>query len=248
MTATVAIVRTTIRQVAGLRRLIGLGLLALLPALVMALSSDGSSDAAAFRTFHEAPMIIMFLIVLPIVSLVMGASTLGDERRDHTLSFLTLRPLRRESIAAAKLLGAWLPALFITAGGGAISAAVLGIRSGAWEVLGPTIVAAAVSSLAYVGVFMVLGHITSRAVLIGLAYLFIWESGISFAADSLATVSLFRIGLSAYVGLVPDAARLLVDQLGGLTPGAGGAIFKAVVIGVLAIGFAALLLRRRDAM
>ncbi|MEK7252883.1 MAG: ABC transporter permease [Actinomycetota bacterium] len=257
MKAFLAITRVTLRQLLGGKRLLLFGLLALLPPVVMLLASRDLAEVGEFGlltpasspvvdAFHDAPIAIVFLIVLPVVSLILGASTLGDERRDRTLSFLMLRPLRRSVITGAKLFAAWLGTTSIVSVSAALAAAVVGLRIGDWSYVGPVALAAAVSALAYTAVFMVLGYFTSRAVLLGLVYVFIWENGITFAAVSLANVSLFRIGLSAYGGLVPESLSELDEVLGSVAPGAGGAIAKALVIAVLAVFGSASLLRRRD--
>jgi ABC-2 type transport system permease protein len=245
MTAFAAIVRTTLRQLVGGKRIFVLGALALLPALVTLVAGRGKTPSAAFREFHEAPIAILFLIVLPIVSLILGSAALGDERRDQTLSFLVLRPLRREVIAGAKLASAGITSWLVAGGGAGLAAMVLGLASGRW-VLGPILLGTAISTIAYTSVFMVLGYLTGRAVLIGLVYVFIWEGGVTFAADSLANASLFRIGLTAHAALVPGSEPLLDDVLGALRPGAGGAVAKATVIAAVAMAATGLLLRRRD--
>jgi hypothetical protein len=53
------------------------------------------------------------------------------------------------------------------------------------EVLVPLLAAVAISSLGYVSVFVLLGYVTGRAVLYGLAYVFIWESGITSEGSEL---------------------------------------------------------------
>jgi ABC-2 type transport system permease protein len=247
MKAALWITRITLRQLLGGKRLIALGLLALVPAAVMVVITRTSTPGHAWHVFHGPPMAILFLILLPIVSLVFGASALGDERRDQTLSFLLLRPIARTTLAACKLLAAWAASFLLVGAGAAASAVVLGVRSGDWSPLGPMLLATAVSALAYTSVFLLLGYLTGRAVLIGLAYVFIWESGITMGVASLATVSLFRIGLTAYLGIEPQAIPDVGEVLGTAAPGAGGAIAKALVIGALAVAATAALLRRRDA-
>lgn len=241
-----AIVATTLRQLLGGRRLLILLPLVVIPALVVVFGTGNLTDAGAFDFFHEAPMIITYLIVVPVAALVLGAAALGDERRDSTLSFLVLRPLRRTTITAAKMLAAWLAAALVGGAAAGAAAAALGTRTGDWSTLGPMVLGVAISVAAYCAVFLVLGQVTQRAVLIGLIYVFVWETGITFAADSLANASLFRIGVTAYAGLVPGSPRLLSDPLGALTPGAGGAILKAAGIVVTGILAAAWLLRHRD--
>jgi ABC-2 type transport system permease protein len=246
MTAFLAVVKVTLRQLLGGKRLLAFGLLALLPSVVMFLSTRTASDRAVIERFHDAPLVIIFLIVLPVVSLILGASSLGDERRDGTLSFLILRPVPRWLIAAAKLAAAWMATTAIVGPAAVLAAGVVGIRAGDWSLLAPALFSASLSALAYVSVFLLLGYFTSRAVLLGLVYVFIWENGITFAAASLANVSLFRVGLSAYAGLVPESQPQLAEALGSVTPGAGGAAAKAIVIAVIAVFAAASLLRRRD--
>jgi ABC-2 type transport system permease protein len=247
MRAFLALLATTLRQLLGGRRIILLGLTGLLPAVVLAvLLADQRTAIAAREAFHEAPLTILFFVVLPVASLVFGAGALGDERRDATLSFILLRPLPRSVLAGAKLLGAWLAALAVVGTGAVVMSVVLGLRFSDWGTLGPLLLAVALSSLCYVSVFLVLGYLTQRAVLIGLVYAFVWESGMTTAVTSLATVSLMRIGLSAYAGLAPEGRALTLELVGSVRPGAGGAVAKAVVIALLAVAAVAALLRYRD--
>ena len=247
MRAFASIVRVTMRQVVGGKRWIVLGLLAMLPAVVMWFSSLDASALEAVKRYEDAPLPTLLLLVLPVVALVIGSGALGDERRDGTLSFLLIRPIRRSTITAAKLTASWLSATLIAGTAGALAAAVLATRAGTWSALFPTVVAVAVTAAGYTAAFMLLGHLTSRAVLIGLVYLFVWESGISFAAPSLANVSLSRIGLTAYVGMVPESASNLREPLGSLAPGVGGAAAKAIGIAAVCVLFGAFLLKRKDA-
>jgi ABC-2 type transport system permease protein len=247
MRAFSAMVRVGLRQVMNRKRLIGLSLLGLLPAVVAWFATaDSLTDADVRSQYHDAPMAMLFLIVVPVVALMLGSGALGDERRDGTLSFLTLRPNPRWSITTAKLVAAAIATAVASAGAATVTAAVVGIRAGDWSLVWPTVLGASVTALAYVSVFLVLGYLTSRAVLIGLAYLFIWESGVTFAAPSLANVSLFRIGVSAYAGIVPDSRSTLDEIIGVLAPGAGGAALKSVGIAAVCVTVTAFLLKRTD--
>jgi ABC-2 type transport system permease protein len=247
MKAFVTLVAATLRQQLGGRRLILLLLLGLVPAGVFgALLVNQSGLWGASHDFHQAPMVILFFIVVPVVSLVFGAGSLGDERRDATLSFILLRPLPRSLLAGAKLVGAWLAAFAVAGTGALVLAVLLGVAAGAWESLGALLLAVALSSLAYVAVFLPLGYFTARAVLVGLVYVFVWESGMTSAIPSLATVSLMRIGLSAYGVTNPRGDSYVADLLGVVRPGTGGALAKAAVVAVCAVTMVTLLLRHRD--
>jgi ABC-2 type transport system permease protein len=247
MRAFLSLVGNTLRQQLGGRRLILLLLLGLLPAAVLGvLLADEHTVAGARQAFHEAPLAILFFVVLPVASLVFGAGSLGDERRDGTLSFILLRPLPRTVIAASKLLGAWLAALVVVGTGALAMSVLLGVRSAGWDTLGPLLLAVALSSLAYVSVFLALGYFTSHAVLVGLVYVFVWESGMTSSIPSLSSVSLMRIGLSAYTALVPLGSANIEDVLGVVQPGVGGALVKAAVMALAGVATVALLLRHRD--
>jgi ABC-2 type transport system permease protein len=246
MMAPIAVTRVTLRQVLGGRRLLGMGLLALVPAVVMWLVSAAWDPETTFTRFNVVPIAILFLIVLPVVSIVFGASAMGEERRAHTLSFLLLRPMRRGAIVGAKTAAAWLAVLAVTLPGGIALAAVLGVRGSRWDAFVPVAVGIALTAACFVAVFVVFGLVTERAVLIGLVYLFVWESGISSVAPSLANLSLFRIGLSAYAGLLPEAQPQLAEPLGVIAPGAGGAVAKALAIVAVMVTLGWWLLTRRD--
>jgi ABC-2 type transport system permease protein len=247
MIRTLAIVRVTARHLLGGRRMLGLGVLGLVPAIIMWFTSQSATIASALQRYHEAPLTVVMAIVLPVVTIVLAAGALGDERRGHTLSFLLVRPVSRRLIVTAKLIGAWLCSLLVVGASAAITTAILGLRTGEWSALVPTLVAVAVATAAYTAVFLVAGHITSRAVLVGLVFVFVWESGIAFALAQFANASLYRIGLTAYVGLIPEARGDLTVPLGSLAPGAGGAIAKALVLAALSVMASTWLLRRGDA-
>jgi len=246
MKAYLAMVRVSMRQLLGRKWVILIGLVALLPSVVMVVQTRVSAQGRLAAEFTQGPLLTLFFFVLPLTSILLGSLVLGEERRDGTLSFLVLRPRRREVITGAKLTAAWLAAWAISGLSGLLPAVILGFSANVWRMVLPVIVATGLSTLAYVGVFMAIGYLTRWAVLIGAGFLFFWETGIAFAADSLANISLFRIGLTAFAGMVSQAPALLDDAMGSLQPGAGGAIAKCLVIAAVSVGSISLLMRRRD--
>ena len=246
MTAFIAMVRVSFRQLVGRKWVILIGLVALLPSVVMVVLTRVESLGRLPGAYTEGPLLTLFFFVLPLSTILLGSTALGEERRDGTLSFLVLRPRRREAVVGAKLAAAWLAAWLISAASGVLAAMILGIASGVWRMVVPVVVATGLSTLAYASVFLLVGYLTRWAVLIGAAFLFFWETGIAFAADSLANVSLFRIGLTAFAGMVPQSRGTLGDALGTLQPGAGGAVLKCLALAALAVAMIAALMRRRD--
>ena len=246
MRPVLAIVRVTLRQLLGGKRLIVLGLLGAIPAVEVWLSTARRSVPSMFEVYHEGAMITLFAVVTPIVSIVLGSAALGDERRDGTLSFIVVRPLPRSAITGAKLAAAWVAAAIVCLLSGALASTAHSVRSSDWSTMAPTLVGLAIAAGCYVAVFLVVGHLTSRSVIVGLIFLFTWETGIAFASASLANVSLFRIGLTAYAAMLPESVPFLSEPLASLAPGTGGALVKTIVLVGLAVTAGALLLQRRD--
>lgn len=126
-------------------------------------------------------------LVVPVVSLVLGSAALGTWVDDETLVYVWLRPVRRSAIAAAAVAAAAtvaIPMVVVALG----SMAAIGSGLDADVMLG-TLSAVAVGGLAYVSVFVALGLLIRRALIVGLAYVFIWEFFVSRAGDGAARLS-----------------------------------------------------------
>lgn len=251
MTAWLTIARMTVRQVLGLRRFIGLGLLALGPAAIFFLGSSRSGTFRATETLAGATTGVFFNLIVPVITLIMASSVLGAERRDQTLSFLVLRPISRFTIAGAKLAAAFVTAFALTGLGALALGAVAVIRIDDAGYFVALLVGAAVATLAYAALFMPLGYLTERATLIGLAYVFVWENGIAGALEGLAGLSPWRLGFAALVALTPpDFDAAIVDirdfALGSLQPGVGGSVVKVLVLAAVSVAVTGWILHRRD--
>jgi ABC-2 type transport system permease protein len=258
MRAFLAIVRVTIRQTLRPRRALGLLLLSGSAAAMYLLFMIGSRNSAgsadwqretAFETSIGMTVGVFMNIVIPVVTLIIAASVMGDERRDNTMSFLVLRPISRFTIGAAKIVAAFVEAFALTGIGAAAFGILVGIKIDTFSYFFPLLVGTAIGTAAYAAIFVPLGYLLKRATLIGLTYVFIWENGIAAAVPAVASLSPWRIGVSAMAGLAPRDFFELVPAdfaLGSLSPGAGGAAMKVVVLVALSAGFMAMILRRRD--
>jgi ABC-2 type transport system permease protein len=254
MTAFFAISRVTLKQTLRVRRAIGLLLLSGSSAFTYLMAVIGSrgnfdfSDDNAFQTFAGVTIGTFMNIVIPVVTLIIATSVLGDERRDNTMSFLVLRPISRFNIALAKIFAAFVESFAVSGIGALALGLIVAIRIDDFSYLVPLLVGTAVATAAYSAVFVPLGYLLKRATLIGLSYVFIWENGIGGAVPAVAGISPWRIGLSATTGLAPERflTELPTFATGSLTPGAGGAVLKALVLTVVSAAMIALILRNRD--
>jgi len=257
MTAFIAITRVTIRQTLRPRRAIGLGLLSASAAFTYLLTVLGSSASRGTDQFARDQAFDIFVgmtigtfmnIIVPVVTLIIAASVLGDERRDGTMSFLVLRPISRFMIGVSKVVAAFVESFALTGLGAAALGIVSAIRLESFDYFFPLLVGTAIATASYSAVFVPLGYLLKRATLIGLTYVFIWENGIGGVVPAVAGISPWRIGISAMAGLAPD--RFLEDlpdfAIGTITPGAGGAVIKAIVLIALSAAAVAAILQRRD--
>lgn len=249
MISVLALFKATFRSAVLLKRTILFAILELTPATLFVLAADNRTDAASFEALIEITIGSFFALVLPIVTIVLAASALGAERRDQTLSFIVLRPMRRSVIAATKIASTISAAFLLNAIGAAALAGAFALRQGAdGSVFVGLIVGTAISVAAYVAVFIPVGFLTDRAVIIGLAILLVFENGIAFALPGLSSLSPWRLGATAAGGIVDGAEQVMREILGSqtMTMSASSSVSSLLLYLVVGITLTTLLLKRRD--
>lgn len=248
MTPYVAIARTTARQIIGGKRLIGFTLLILGPAGIMWLSTGNQSPSAALNDVIDITVGTFFVVAIPVVSVLLATTALGADRRDATIAFIALRPLSRPLVALAKILGSLITAYALTGLGALAIGLVATIRLDDAGYIVPLLVGTLISTLAYSTVLVPLGYVTERASVVGLAYVFIWESAIAGTIAGLAWSSLWRIGFMAFVDLAPAVAVEVVPDfaLGDLAPSLGSSLTRVAILTAIATVVTGWMLRTRD--
>lgn len=239
-----------LRRLLSGKRLLGMLILTCAPApLMLAVTATASSRDGALE-IHDGLLLFMVLpLIFPLAAIITAAAALGEERRAATLPDILLKPVSRGVIAAAAATAALLAALVFLLGGAAADWLALGARTGDFTVGLGVFPAAAVLAVGLAALFLPLGLVLSRAVLIGLAYLILWENVLAGILDGIRSTSLYRIALSAWAdwGTVGPASRETLDGLlGRVAIGGWGAVAK--VAGLLAVSVIAtwLILRRRE--
>jgi ABC-2 type transport system permease protein len=250
MTPLLAIIRVTIQQLTGRPRLIGFALLNLVPAPLLAAVSRSVNPGALDLELGVLLVVPFFALVVPITTLILASSALGEERRDQTLTFLVLRPISRFQIALAKGIAAAAVSLgFATLGALALSLTWV-VVGGSFDIFPSVLLGAAIACVMYSTVFLLLGNIAHRATLIGLIYILFFETVIIDELPRLAPASLWRISLGATLDTMPShfPARALLAALGEWVPSVGSALIIASTVAVIMIGLSTLLLHRTDAV
>lgn len=227
-------------------RVIWLTLLAAVPGLIFAVVGIDLSDSDFTEVFVALMLGVGFTYA--IAALILTVSTLRDERDAGTLPYIYMRPISRASIATSSILAGILAASTIAVGGWLVTV-LAGLMHGAeMSLLMPGAALLLAAAVGYAAIFVPIGYIFSRSVLIGLGYLILVELALSGLVSGLAQLSVWRIAGSIYVDLVGFNGVEADAVLGAVAPGVGGGIAKLAAILVLGLGVLTWALRTRDAL
>jgi ABC-2 type transport system permease protein len=163
------IARITARALIGRRRFL---LLLPLPLLLVGLALLSDSLGAEPEDWVQPVVVALGLaVVLPVIALIVGTGVLGSEIDDGTLAHILAKPLPRREIVITKLLVAYAITTITTG----VPLVVAGLIAGSSQLAWGLAVGAALGSVAYCSLFAALSLLIRRPVLIGLAYILIWE-------------------------------------------------------------------------
>lgn len=177
--------RLAVRNVATRSRVLGLFALGLV-GVVVGIGIGVAEDVDRLEAGTGLVNSFGLTLFAPVTALVFASATLGDLVEDRTLVYLWARPVPRWQLAAASFAAAFTVALPLVAG--PLVVAALATGAGADLVVG-TVGGAAMAVVAYCGLFCLLGLQVRRALVWGLAYIFIWEGFVANAGANAARLA-----------------------------------------------------------
>lgn len=223
----------TIRQALARRRWMIVLLLAALPVVMATLIHlYGTVDDEPLQIVAIPIMTLVYTVIVPVIALVLAASSFGAEIEDGTAIYLLAKPIARAEIVVTKLVVTALLCMAL----GALS--MLGAGMSLVRGLDPTrlvlglTVGAALGALLYSVLFLALGLVTKRGMLVGLTYLVVWEGALG---------SFFRgtrvLSVRQYMLAVADAISTVKPEIfEALLPPKTAYVMSAVVaVGVTAL-------------
>ena len=239
------VLRLSLRQLGGRWRLLLILILAALPiglaALVSAtLSDDESSNKEFINTLLDA---LLIAGILPIVTMVLATASFGNEVEDKTLSYLVLRPIQRWLIALPKLLAPIIvggPVLVFsgvvaTLLGGSTVGAVIVVLHGDGQAALAVGTAVLAGVVAYAAIFTWAGLMTTRALALGLLYVFIWEGLITTFLGGVRYLSVRAYTLAILHGMDDTTFGTLEGRVIEFQAAVVGAIVVTVVFFLLTV-------------
>ncbi|OAI39624.1 hypothetical protein AYO38_07375 [bacterium SCGC AG-212-C10] len=215
------IINLTARQVLGRRRIIFLLLAALVPSLIalaFRVSSDGidpTPQEFASRGLYET---IILYVLLPLCALVMGTSVLGGEIEDGTAVYLLAKPVPRYEIIISKLVVAWAATSVLVVISSLVSGLIVLAGEGGGDIIIGFTVAVVLGAFAYSCLFLMLSVMTSRALIAGLIYVFVWEGVVTslFRGTKFLSVRQYSVGVADQIASLPREARANLNGIEAL--------------------------------
>jgi ABC-2 type transport system permease protein len=218
------VARLTYKALLGRRRAL---ILCVLPALLLIVAGTvrgltGADDEVATTLLGGFAMAAM----VPLIGVIAGTGAIGPEIDDGSVVYLLAKPLKRSSIIVTKL----VVAIGATVAFSAVPTLVAGfiLNGNSQQIAVAYALAAAVASVAYSAMFLLLGTISRHAVVIGLVYALIWEALFGSLVPGARALSVQQwalalaqkvadsgAGIDSEVGAPTGVTLLLVATLGG---------------------------------
>ena len=233
MTAT--LVEITLRGLLNRRRtllLVLLGFLVVLVAGLYRLADQSQAEAAGFTAALLGNVGLGVLV--PLVAVIVGTAALGSELEEGTIVYLLARPVPRWRIVLVKVSVAWLVVTALVAVP-MLVAGILAHPSDPGTAIGYA-GASAVAALEYTSVFLALSLVTSRALIIGLAYVVIWEGVVASLFAGTRILSIRQHALAVADALAGD----------GVVPAELEPGIAVVMVAVVTVGSTLLAMRRLE--
>ena len=155
--------------------------------------------------------------------------------------------MRRTTIVTTKLVATFIAAMALhSVGAIALGGAHMIRFSADINLVIGLLAGAALATIAYASIFIPVGFLTDRAVIIGLAFLLIFENGVVSALSALETLSPWRLGAAGFADMAGVSNDGLDESLRSLAHDAGRSLMVVLIMAVVSIALTTLLLNRRD--
>ena len=192
----ITLYRLLLRTQISIPRLLGIAGLGALSLLIGLFARwDANPDQAA----ADAILGYGLGILVPVSTLWLATSAIGDLVEDRLLVYLSLKPVPRWQLPLAAVLAPFTVIVPLAV----LPLAASALVAGATNVAGPALLAALLAALAYAGLFAAAGLWFRRAIWWGLAFVLIWENAVAYSVHGAARFTVIGWA-SSILGLAPD--------------------------------------------
>lgn len=198
------VARLTYRALLGPRRaLILLAMPALLLVIAVAVRALTGADD---RTTSDLLGGFALAAMVPLIGVIAGTGAIGPEIDDGSIVYLLSKPVPRRTLITTKL----VVAIAVTTAFTTIPILIAGIilNGNGQRIAVAYAVAAAVASVAYSAVFLLLGVVSRNAVVFGLIYALLWEALFGSLVPGARTLSIQQWSLALAERIALDGAGI----------------------------------------
>ncbi len=234
------------RRIMSRGRLIGLLTLSSVPGLVFWLAGFDAAKQDLPSLYTDIVSSVGYTYA--IAALILTAATLRDERDSGTLPYIYMRPMSRTVFAIQSIVAGMAAALVIGFGGWLATLLATLALGAAPSLAFPSLTLFVGAAVGYAAIFVPLGYLVPRSLLVGLGYIIVIETILANVVTGLAQFSIWRISLSIYAGIADTFGEVATESLGPVTPGVGGGVIKLVSVSLVGLIVLTWALRRRDAL
>ena len=207
------LVSVSLRGLLNRRRTLLLGLfgaLVVLVAVLFRLADQPADEELAFT--GQLLGNFGLAVLLPVVAVIVATAAIGSELDDGTIIYLLAKPIPRALVAGVKALVAWVVVVILVCP--AILVAGIVARGGDADLGVAYAVAAGFGALEYTAVFFALSLVTSRALVVGLAYVVVWEGAVAGLFEGTRILSVRQHALAVADALGGEGAIASPLELG----------------------------------
>ena len=224
-----AIIQLTARQMLGQKRSLLLFATALIPVLIAVVYrfSDATNNTIylpetgaliSAQPRWVSRVLLSQLIVgtlLPLGALIFGTAAIGSEIEDGTAVYLLSKPIPRWQVVASKLIVAWGVTTALVLLATIVSTVIALDHPFDYRILIGFSLAVAAGALVYTCFFVLLSIVTSRALIVGLLYVFIWEAVLTRLFSGLRYMSVRQYALGVADKVITAPAAVFSADLDG---------------------------------
>jgi ABC-2 type transport system permease protein len=228
-----------VRSLAGRRRVVALLALALMPGIVVIIATALDVVDSPNRFTARVVERLLLPVILALVTVVLGASAIGEGREDGTILYVVATPLARLRIVVA----AWLATTAVAVALVLPSALAVTIVPGAVGGKGvvSTLLAVVLAAATYAALSVLLSLSIRHAILAGVLYVLLWEGSIaSFAASA------SRLSIAAYAKVIAARGFDVAPPLNVPAVSSASAVALLVVGSALLLAGSTRALKRAD--
>jgi ABC-2 type transport system permease protein len=214
----------------------------LLMILIRILDAKSSGDF-----FAKVMLSLYFQLLVPVLALFFGSTIVNEELDNKTLVYLTTVPVRRRAVLLGKYLAAFMLGALLIGGGFllcflAASLTRLG-EAAAWVELAVFLGTSLLALFCYSALFTAAGAFMKKSILLGLFFVFGWESVVQYFPGVTQKFTIIH-WIKSLLPIPPGEGGFLIFQLQPSPP--LQSVLTLLAAGLLFLWLAVFIFERRE--